>query len=116
VSDNITPLRRPTSFALAGPFEEYEVLVDSRRIPLLTGKKTEDGRFNIIVDKRFMGGPFDERAVEQVTFLLAQAIAIASGYSNYEAQEPGRPFAPIVRHLGEISEPPHSSHKPEAEV
>jgi hypothetical protein len=98
---------RQTSFALEGPCEVFHVLVDGRRIPRLTGKRTEDGRFNFIIDDRFMGGPFNDVEAEQVAYLLAQALAIGAGYSNFEADAPGRCFAPLIRNLGTIPDAPN---------
>jgi hypothetical protein len=103
MSDNVVTFERPSSFRLSGPFEVFEVLVNDRCIPLLTGKKTDDGRYNFIVDGRFMGGPFSPTEAEQVAFILAQAIAVASGYSDLGAENKDRVFAPVVHHLGELT-------------
>ncbi len=89
---------------LFGPFETWSVIVSGREIPRLTGRRTEDGRINLIVDGRFMGGPFSEEDAEQAAHLIAQALAIGAGYSNLEADAPGRPFAHIITHLGEMPE------------
>ena len=107
MSDNIVEFPpRASSFSLEGPYEVFNVLVDGRRIPRLTGKRTEDGLFNFIVDDRFMGGPFTEADAEQVAYLLAQSLAVGAGYSSLEADLPGRCFAPVVRSLGEMPEEP----------
>lgn len=85
---------------LVGPFEYWHVVVNGRRVPLLTGRQAEDGGITFTVDHRFMGGPFHGEVARQVAYLLAQAIAVASGYSNLEAETKDRPFAPAMMELG----------------
>lgn len=84
---------------LVGPFEEWGVMVKGRRIPRLTGRQMVDGGITFLVDDRFSGGPFYGEAARQVAYLLAQALAIGSGYSHFEAGERDRPFAPLAMQL-----------------
>lgn len=90
---------------LVGPFEYWAVKVRDRRIPGLTGRHTADGGINFIVDERFMGGPFYGEAASQVAWLLAQALAIGAGYSNFEADAKGSCFAPELHQFGEEPAP-----------
>lgn len=86
---------------LIGPFQVWHVVVGGRKIPHLTGTHTSDGGINFIVDGRLMGGPFYGETAHQAAWLLAQALAVGSGYSNFEAETKDRVFAPLTVELGE---------------
>lgn len=101
MTDNVLdfPVLSEPPALLIGPFETYEVIVQGRRIPGLTGRKREDGAVSLTVDGRF-GAEFpNEEVAGQAAWLIAQAMAIASGYTHMEADRPGRPFASIVHHV-----------------
>lgn len=85
---------------LVGPFEQWHVVISGRRIPRLTGFKREDGKIILYVDNRFGGGPFEPEEAYQAAYLIAQATAVAEGYSSLEAEEKGRCFAPRMMNLG----------------
>lgn len=110
MSDNVTqfPAKPAQPPLLSGPFDVWHVIVKGRRIPLLTGRYTEDGGINFIVDDRFMGGPFYGETAYQAAHLLAQALAVASGYSHLEAPDKTRGFAPVAHHIGEMPDQPHA--------
>lgn len=84
---------------LCGPFEEYRVIVDGRRMPLLTGYKDGDN-FWLVVDNRFACGPFDEASAHQAARLAGQCMAICKGYPHLGADTKDQPFAPVVSSLG----------------
>ena len=90
------PAKEQPKSLLIGPFEEYRVIVDGRIIPKLTGRKTEDGRYNFFIDNRFGGGPFSADDAEQVAWLLAQALAVGMGYAHLGADLPGMSFAALA--------------------
>lgn len=82
---------------LIGPFTYHAVVVEGRCIPLLTGA-LEGANTALIVDGRFSISVPNERAYE-VAWLLAQAIAVASGYSHLGAETKDCPFGPICQEL-----------------
>jgi hypothetical protein len=99
------PKGENTTELLVGPFEYWAVIVRGRNIPKLTGRHTSDSGINFIVDGRFMGGPFYGEDANQVAWLLAQALAVGAGYSNFEADSKGMRFASEMVHLGPMPEP-----------
>lgn len=78
---------------LVGPFETWNVQVDDRIIPRLTGFKDGD-KIALVVDGRFSGS-FSKDDAYQAAWLIAQALAIGSGYSHLGASSKDQPFAPI---------------------
>lgn len=97
----------PTATLLNGPYEYWQVVVSGRAIPRLAGRRIADGGINLIVDDRFMGGPFYGETANQAAYLIAQALAIGAEYSNLEADAKGMPFASILRCLGDMPETPN---------
>jgi hypothetical protein len=97
VTDNIVKLHEPKS-PLLGPFTHYDIVVDGRRIPMLRGIKDGDKMTSLIVDGRFSTSVPNEHAYD-VAWLLAQAIAIASGYPHLGAENKKCPFAPEIREM-----------------
>jgi hypothetical protein len=87
---------------LVGPFEEYRVVIDGRRIPKLTGRKDSDGRVHLTVDHRF-GAEFpNEETAHQAAWLIAQAMAIGAGYPHLGAETKEQPFAPLCVRLSSV--------------
>lgn len=82
---------------LFGPITHNAIVVDDRLIPLLTGYR-EGHNTALVVDGRFTVSIPNEFAY-QVAWLLAQAIAVASGYSHLGAANKECPFAPEVRQV-----------------
>jgi hypothetical protein len=95
MSDNVTQFPEPTKPPefLVGPFERYKVLIEGRVIPGLTAQPHDDA-VTLIVDERF-GVTFPKAIALDAAWLIAQALAVGSGYSSLSAEIPGRPFAPI---------------------
>jgi hypothetical protein len=102
---NVTEFPRQTApDLLCGPFEYYHVVVDSRAVPRLSGRRHEDGSVSLTVDNRF-GATFEKEAdASQAAWLIAQASAIASGYPHFAAETKDAPFAPIMRGITVVPE------------
>lgn len=94
--DNVVPLHEPKS-PLVGPFTVCHVVVEGRQIPLLTGLHEGD-HTALIVDRRFSVSVPNAYA-ERVAWLLANAIAVASGYAYLGSANKDMPFAPQVTEL-----------------
>lgn len=82
---------------LIGPFSTYHVVVEGRVIPRLTGRPVDE-KIELIVDGRF-SATFWPKDAEQAAWLIAQALAIGSGYTHVAAELPGGPFAPQAREI-----------------
>ena len=78
---------------LCGPFETYKVIVEGRAIPRLSGYYEGD-KIWLVVDDRFAAG-FEPDDARQAAWLLANALAVGSGYSHLAASNKGYPFAPL---------------------
>lgn len=87
---------------LIGPFTTYPVVVDGRIIPRLTGHPLPYGGYELIVDGRFSASFPDEETARSAAWLIAEATAVAEGYSHLEALTKGRPFAPEVHQLSQV--------------
>ena len=95
---NVTHLTQPDQpDLLVGPFQVSHVVLEGRAIPLLTGRKTATGTV-LIVDGRFEI-EFPNELAYQAAWLLAQAIAVAQGYSHLGAKTKERPFAPMIKQI-----------------
>ncbi len=86
---------------LVGPFEEWQVVVDGRKMPLLSGFR-EGEKYWLVVDGRFACGPFEEVQAHQAARLAGECMAIISGYPNLRADNKTQPFAPLVVGLSEV--------------
>jgi hypothetical protein len=85
---------------LIGPFKESRVVVDGRMIPNLTGFH-EGGETFLVVDHRFSVAVPREYAYS-VAWLVAQGMAIASGYPHLGAESKVQPFAPKAQELSGV--------------
>lgn len=77
-----------------GPFSEYRVSLDGYFVPLLEGRLEEEtGLWHFMLDKRW-GCVVPREYANGVAFLIANALAVASGYScfgeNSLAGDPNR--------------------------
>ena len=86
-----------------GPFTEHRVILQGRFVPNLTGFEREDGTVELAVDHRFAGQFPSRETASQAAYLIAQAMAIASGYAHFEADIKAQPFAPIAVQLGGLN-------------
>lgn len=95
MSDNVLEFKKnELPPLLIGPFEEYRVIVDGRIVPNLTAFKEGDD-IALVVDHRFSSTFSPDRA-RDVAYLIAQASAVASGYSHFCADSKDHPFARIA--------------------
>jgi hypothetical protein len=69
-----------------GPFEEWEVVVDGWTVPYLTSRPISDGRVSLSIDKR-RRLRLDVEEAERIVPFIADAIAVALGYSGHPQQE-----------------------------
>jgi hypothetical protein len=65
-----------------GPFEEWEVVVDGWTVPFLTCRPLAEGGVSLLIEKRYRLRLDDEEA-ERVLPFIANAIAVALGYSGH---------------------------------
>lgn len=103
MTDNITKFPEPEKMPdlLCGPFDEWRVIVDGKRMPLLTGFHEGD-KIWLVADGRFCCGPFDETQAHQAARLAGQCMAVLSGYPHLGADNKEKPFAPNMGQIGEI--------------
>ncbi len=86
------PAESPISYP--GPFNHHDVVVEGRKVPYLTAKPLDGGRVDIWLDQRYALVLSAEEA-ERVVPFLANAIAVASGYTSHpDAERDG----PNLRH------------------
>jgi hypothetical protein len=83
---------------LIGPFTVNYVVVDGYKIPGLTGFKDGPNHTALIVDGRW-SATFPNDLAYQAAWLIAQATAVAQGYSNMKATSKDMPFAPQVSEI-----------------
>lgn len=92
IVDFVTP--KPPEL-LVGPFEEYRVVIQGRFVPRLTGyHEKATGKVWLVVDRRFGQDFSTEADAYSAAVLIAQAMAIASGYPHFGAESRDQPFAP----------------------
>jgi hypothetical protein len=102
--DNVTDFPSPPKQPdlLAGPFDEWRVIVDGRVMPLLTGFREGDA-FWLVVDHRFACGPFPtEEIARQAARLAGQAMAVMAGYPHLGADGKSQPFAPQCSEIAAV--------------
>lgn len=96
--DNIVQMPPPEKGPglLVGPFKTWKVVAHGRFIPRLTGyEESATGRICLVVDGRF-GQSFAKEDAMGAAILIGQAMAVASGYSNLEAETKDMPFASLA--------------------
>lgn len=90
---------------LHGPFlPEYRVTSNGYRVPYIHAFELEDGRVEIVVDHRFgLEGPISREEFDRWIPLLANAMAVAAGYSCHgENCTPINPFTTRMSQLGSL--------------
>ena len=98
---DVIELKQPEPFSVIGPERRGNfVEFDGRILPHLHCRDLGD-HVDVIVDGRF-AATFDKMAATQVVYLLAEAMAVAAGYSHSGAKSKDRPFAPQMIGLGEL--------------
>jgi hypothetical protein len=80
--------------AFIGPFQHHDVVVDGRQVPFLRATPLDGGQVHLNLDRR-LGLTLSAEEAERVVPFLADAIAVASGYTSHpDAERDG----PNVRH------------------
>jgi len=79
---------------IVGPFEEYRVVIEGRVIPNLTARRLQSGGVTLCVDRRWMAEFANPADAYQAAWLIANAMAVASGYPWLGASNKDMPFAP----------------------
>jgi hypothetical protein len=69
-----------------GPFEEWEVVVDGWTVPYLTSRPLSGGSVSLSIDKRYRLR-LDRVEAERIVPFIADAIAVALGYSGHPRRE-----------------------------
>src|SRR5882757_4288829 len=94
---------------IIGPFvPEHHVTSGGYRVPYITAFVHEDGRVDISVDQRFcMEGPVSREEFDRWIPILANAMAVAAGYSCHgENCTPINPFTTRMSSLGSVTPKP----------
>lgn len=101
--DNVTAFPTPKLVEwIVGPFEEYRVVLEGRKIPRLTAQRHEDGRVTLILDGRFGLDCANNEIAYSTADFVATALAIGQGYPCYTAETKKRPFAPKCMQIGDV--------------
>ena len=91
-----------------GPFEEWEVVVDGWTVPYLTCRPLPDGGVSLLIEKRYRLR-LDKDEADRVLPFIANAIAVALGYSGHPQRDWDEPrtghkthkMSPLL--LGEVT-------------
>lgn len=75
-----------------GPFEEWEVVVDGWTVPYLTCRPLPGGGVSLLIEKRYRLR-LDEDEAERFLPFIANAIAVALGYSGHPQRDWDEPRA-----------------------
>jgi len=73
------------SIEIRGPFQAvHKVTVNGYVVPFVTVTLTNDGRFDVVIDDRLgMAGPVSREEFDRWVPLLANAMAVAAGYTSH---------------------------------
>lgn len=80
-----------------GPFEHHDVVVNGWTVPYLTAVPLPGGRVDLTLDHRFALVLSLEEAERFLPF-LANAIAVAHGYTAHPSDDQDEPLEPQKRH------------------
>lgn len=83
---------------LVGPFERHELVVDGWSVPLIEAHELDGGQVSFIVDHRF-GFLVSAGDFEQVAHLLANAIAVAVGFSCHPRGDDPDEVSRLEKHM-----------------
>lgn len=104
--DNIAhfpPPAGPPEFMI-GPFTEYRVVIEGRKIPHLTAFNDGDG-VALVIDNRLSVTVPKDRAYD-ICWLIANAMAVAQGYPCLSSENKDQPFAPQCIQIGGLPNQP----------
>lgn len=82
---------KQTRIEYDGPYEEWRVVMDGRRVPFLNGRKDKDGAVHLMLDHRFGLTIPPDHAASTVWF-IAQAIAVGLGYACHQTGDMEKPI------------------------
>jgi hypothetical protein len=82
-----------------GPFEYHAVCVNGWRVPYLTATPMNGGKIDLTLDHRY-GIELSVQDAERIVPFIANAIAIAHGYTAHPSEGDGgdSPLPPTQRH------------------
>lgn len=79
-----------------GPFEHHDVVVDGWRVPFLQAHVADEDQLMLVLDRR-LAVTLSAAEAERVVPFIADAIAIALGYSAHPEGDEPRPWRPYPR-------------------
>lgn len=95
MTDQIPDTRSEVDYV--GPFEYHAVCVNGWRVPYLTAQPLPGGKVDLTLDHRY-ALVLDVADAERVVPFIANAIAIAHGYTAHPSSSAGEPLPPTERH------------------
>lgn len=84
MSDGLPALESRVAFV--GPFEHHDVVVEGRQVPYLRATPLDGGHVHLNLDRR-LGLTLTVEEAERFVPFLADAIAVASGYTSHPDAE-----------------------------
>jgi len=94
---------RASGVEFVGPYQHHEVVIDGWRVPFLEAHPQRGGKVLIVLDAR-AGLELTVAEAERVLPFLADAIAVASGYSCHPREPEQEPIPlPATRPRRETS-------------
>jgi hypothetical protein len=94
MAEKFTSVEQGFSVSFVGPFEHHDVVVNGRQVPYLRATPMDGGQVHLNLDRR-LGLTLSVEEAERVEPFLADAIAVASGFTSHpEAGQDG----PTPRH------------------
>ena len=85
------------SVEFVGPFEYHAVCVNGWRVPYLTATPVNGGQIDLTLDHRY-ALVLSVAEAEHVVPFIANAIAIAHGYTAHPSEDVDEPLGPTKRH------------------
>jgi hypothetical protein len=90
---------------IVGPFKDYRIVWNGYEVPYVTAIPCKDGRYHVMVDKRFgIHEPVTREELANWAPILAHAMAVAAGYSCHG--ENSAPINPFKVGMSRIHAPP----------
>jgi hypothetical protein len=80
-----------------GPFQYHDVCVDGWRVPYLAATPVNGGKVYVTLDHRY-AIELSVADAEHIIPFIANAIAIAHGYTAHPSEDASEPLAPTKRH------------------
>jgi len=83
---SVESLEQGFQVSFPGPFHHHDVVVNGRQVPFLRATPLDGGQIHLNLDRR-LGLTLSAEEAERVVPFLADAIAIASGYTSHPDAE-----------------------------